>query len=76
LDGLELVAAFTDYHETPDSRHADVLAGHQMVEAEVEKIIDELIGNHDLNRDGYLSWHEIASTDARLLLNKIHEGFA
>lgn len=74
LDGLELIAAFTDYHETPDSDHQDVLAGHMMLETEIERVVDDIIANHDLNHDGYLSWQEVASSDSRLLMNKIHDG--
>ena len=74
LDGIELIAAFSDYHETPESKHKDMLAGHMMLESEIEKVVDGIIENHDIDRDGFLSWQEIASSDPQLLLNKIHDG--
>ncbi|XP_070578775.1 multiple coagulation factor deficiency protein 2 homolog [Ptychodera flava] len=53
LDGIELVAAMTHYHEEDEGHEAE-----QMTEKDMAEMIDTILEEDDANKDGYIDFPE------------------
>jgi Ca2+-binding EF-hand superfamily protein len=64
LDGLEVVAAFDHVHQEENANNAT--AGQQpppphherLADEELMRLVDDILKEEDLNRDGYISYQE------------------
>ena len=63
LDGLEVVAAFDHvHHEETSNNTADATAtppAHERLsDEELIRLVDDILKEEDINRDGYISYEE------------------
>ncbi|CAF0772952.1 unnamed protein product [Rotaria sordida] len=63
LDGLEIVAAFDHAHHEENKNNTDTTGQtppHQerLPDEELIRIVDDILKDEDLNRDGYISYEE------------------
>jgi len=62
LDGLELMAAMTHYHESgPDGKQQAV----DIDEDELSRLVETILGEDDLNDDGYIDYYEFVQAQRR-----------
>ena len=71
LDGLELMAALTDYHKDEGEKGQFKEGGETFLENEAETIVDELLLKHDKNEDGFIDFFEVMNRDAMSLMNEL-----
>ena len=55
LDGLELAAALTHFHEDDSAARAHNIA---LDDDEIANLVDQILEEDDLNHDGYVDYYE------------------
>ena len=55
LDGLELAAAMTHFHEDESASRAHNIA---LDDNEIASLVDQILAEDDLNDDGYIDYYE------------------
>lgn len=62
LDGLEVVAAFDHVHQEENANNTDPNQTNQhherLVDEELIRLVDDILKEEDLDRDGYISYDE------------------
>ena len=63
LDGLEVVAAFNHVHHEETANNTDSTAAppptnERLADEELMRLVDDILKEEDLNRDGYISYEE------------------
>ena len=64
LDGLELAAALTHFHEEGHG-HEGRSQSIDMEDSELESLVEGILGDDDLNKDGYIDYYEFKQAQNR-----------
>ena len=62
LDGLELVAAMTHFHEEDSGNRASSIS---LEDDEISTLVDQILAEDDLNDDGYIDYYEFTQAQRR-----------
>ena len=65
LDGLELGAAMTHFHEMSDEEADVPPSGIAMEDDELSNLVDLILKEDDLNDDGYVDYYEFVMAQRR-----------
>ncbi|XP_078593693.1 uncharacterized protein LOC144871752 [Branchiostoma floridae x Branchiostoma japonicum] len=63
LDGIELVAAMTHFHDEDHSKSHDNI---QLTEEEITATIDQILRDDDKNRDGFIDYAEFKASQSNV----------
>jgi Ca2+-binding EF-hand superfamily protein len=64
MDGLELGAAMTHYHDT-DSGGEEKIHSIDISDEELSNLIDSILRDDDLNVDGYIDYYEFVQAQRK-----------
>ena len=63
LDGLEVIGSFDHTHEEENGQNNTQT--ERMADADLTKLVDEILNEEDLNHDGFISYEEYQMALAR-----------
>ena len=71
LDGLEWMAALTDFHQEESEKNDFKQGGQTFLHQEAEAIVDELLEKHDKNEDGFIDFFELMNGNVNSLMTDL-----